>query len=114
MTEIALQPFAKGGIKQEQRTSNCVVYTRVSSKEQADTNMSLSTQRKLCEQYANKHNLIVLGYFGGTYESAQNDERKEFNTMLAFVKKCREKISYIIVYSVDRFSRSGANAIYIK
>ncbi len=29
------------------------------------------------------------------------------------VKKSKEKISYIIVYSMDRFSRSGANAIYI-
>ena len=55
-----------------------------------------------------------MGYFGGTYESAQTDERKEFNRMLSFVKKSREKVSYIIVYSVDRFSRSGANAIYIK
>ncbi len=33
--------------------------------------------------------------------------------MLSFVKKSRDKISHIIVYSVDRFSRSGANAIYI-
>jgi site-specific DNA recombinase len=33
--------------------------------------------------------------------------------MLTFVKKSKEKISHIIVYSVDRFSRSGANAIYI-
>ena len=52
--------------------------------------------------------------FGGTYESAKNDERKEFNKMLSFVKKSKEKIPYIIVYSVDRFSRSGANAIYLK
>jgi DNA invertase Pin-like site-specific DNA recombinase len=54
-----------------------------------------------------------MGYFGGTYESAQTDERKEFNNMLSFVKKSRDKISCIIVYSVDRSSRSGANAIYI-
>ena len=46
-------------------------------------------------------------------ESAKTDERKQFNNMLAFVKKSKEKISYIIVYSVDRFSRSCANAIYI-
>lgn len=106
--------FAKGVSKQAQRTSNCVIYTRVSTKEQADNNMSLETQRKLCEQFAKKHNYIILGDFGGTYESAQTDERKEFNSMLSFVRKCREKISFIIVYSVDRFSRSGANAIYLK
>jgi DNA invertase Pin-like site-specific DNA recombinase len=54
-----------------------------------------------------------MGYFGGTYESAKTDERREFNKMLAFVKKSKERIAYIIVYSVDRFSRSGTNAMYI-
>ncbi len=95
-------------------TTNSVIYTRVSTKEQADNNMSLDTQLKLCKQFANKNGYVVLESFGGTYESAKNDERKEFNKMLSFVKKSKEKISYIIVYSVDRFSRSGANAIYLK
>jgi site-specific DNA recombinase len=95
-------------------TTNSVIYTRVSTKEQADNNMSLDTQLKLCKQFANKNGYIVMESFGGTYESAKNDERKEFNKMLSFVKKSKEKISYIIVYSVDRFSRSGANAIYLK
>ena len=80
----------------------------------ADNNMSLDTQRKLCEQYALKNGYNLLEAFGGTYESAKNDERKEFNKMLSFVRKSKEKISYIIVYSVDRFSRSGANAIHLK
>lgn len=106
--------FAKGKQQKNIKTGNCVIYTRVSSKEQADTNMSLVTQKKACETFAQKQNYIIKGIFGGTYESAKNDERKEFNRMLSFVKKSKEKISYIIVYSVDRFSRSGANAIYIK
>ncbi|WP_394337496.1 recombinase family protein [Filimonas lacunae] len=75
--------------------------------------MSLETQRKMCQQYANKNGLQIMGYFGGTYESAKTDERREFNKMLAFVKKSKERIGYIIVYSVDRFSRSGTNAMYI-
>ncbi len=105
--------FGRGKQSNSIRTNNCVIYTRVSTKEQADNNLSLTTQRKACELYAVKHGYSISGSFGGTYESAKNDERKEFNKMLAFVKKSREKISYIIVYSVDRFSRSGANAIYI-
>jgi DNA invertase Pin-like site-specific DNA recombinase len=55
----------------------------------------------------------VIDFFGGTYESAKSDERKEFNKMLQFVKRSKEKISHIIVYNEDRFSRTGANAIYI-
>jgi DNA invertase Pin-like site-specific DNA recombinase len=107
------EQFGKGKKTEKVKTGNCVIYTRVSTKEQADNNMSLATQRKACEQFAIKNDYTIMGYFGGTYESARTDERKEFNNMLSFVKKSREKISYIIVYSVDRFSRSGANAIYI-
>ena len=105
--------FAKGKKAQTARNNNCVIYTRVSTKEQADNNMSLGTQRKACEQYATKGGLNIKGYFGGTYESARTDERREFNKMLTFVKKSKEKIAHIIVYSVDRFSRSGTNAMYI-
>ena len=110
---IIFNQFGKGTKTEKAKTGNSVIYTRVSTKEQADNNMSLHTQRRYCEQFATKNSYTILGYFGGTYESAQTDERKEFNNMLYFVKKSREKISYIIVYSVDRFSRSGANAIYI-
>ena len=107
--------FAKYGSTSSKatKTTNVVIYTRVSTKEQADNNKSLETQKKFCLEYAQKHDLNVIGEFGGTYESAKNDERKEFQRMLGFVKKSKEKISLIIVYSVDRFSRSGANAIYI-
>ena len=48
-----------------------MIYTRVSTKEQADTNQSLETQKKYCLQYALKNDLNVLGFFGGTYESAK-------------------------------------------
>lgn len=114
MNNLALfHGFAKGSAKQKSKGSNCVIYTRVSTKEQADNNLSLETQKKACELYAQKNNLNISGYFGGTYESAKTDERKEFNHMLTFVKKSKEKIALIIVYSVDRFSRSGGNAIYI-
>jgi site-specific DNA recombinase len=110
---ILFNQFAKSKKEFQVKTNNCVIYTRVSTKEQADNNMSLETQRKACEQLAQRNKYIIAGYFGGTYESAKTDERKEFNRMLQFVKKSSIKISYIIVYSVDRFSRSGGNAIYI-
>jgi len=114
MNDIVLfDQFAKGKKKLLVKTNNCVIYTRVSTKEQADNNMSLETQKKACSQLAKKNGYNVLGYFGGTYESAKTDERKEFNRMLNFVKKSKDKISFILVYSVDRFSRSGGNAIYI-
>ena len=92
---------------------NCVIYTRVSTREQAENNMSLDTQLKACEQYARSNGYNVLSSFGGTFESAKTDERKQFKKMLDFVRRSKEKVSYIIVYSVDRFSRTGANGMFI-
>ncbi len=113
--EMLLKKFAKGKGKEEQEIGiqNCVIYTRVSSKEQMDTNQSLEWQKKYCVEYAIKNQFNIKGYFGGTYESAKSDERKEFTRMLKFVKSSREKISYILVYSLDRFSRTGDSAIFI-
>ena len=112
--DLLFERFSKGKVKAQMFYNNCVIYTRVSTKEQADNNMSLETQRKACEEYAVKQGYNILGHFGGTYESAKTDERKQFNAMLSFVRKSKEKVGFIIVYSIDRFSRSGANAIYIK
>ena len=92
MSDISLfKTFAKGSHKAKTKGNNCVIYTRVSTKEQADNNLSLDTQKKACEMFAKKGSLEIMGYFGGTFESAKTDERKQFNNMLSFLKKSREK-----------------------
>ncbi len=89
-----------------------MIYTRVSSAEQLD-NTSLQTQIEKCREYAEKNGLEVVAEFGGTYESAKSDkDRKEFKRMLDFLKG-RTKISQVVVYSLDRFSRTGGGAISI-
>jgi site-specific DNA recombinase len=92
--------------------TNAIIYTRVSTKEQADTNTSLGTQKRYCENYAKTNGLNVVAYFGGTHESAKSDDRKEFKRMLKYVKQSGS-VGYIIVYSYDRFSRTGSSASQI-
>ena len=107
------QKFSKGGNQRSKSkaTNLAVVYTRVSRKKQVER-ASLKTQEKSCFDYCSGHNLIVAKHFGGTYESAQTDERKEFKKMLAYVRR-NPKISHIVVYMIDRFSRSGIDAAFI-
>jgi len=88
-----------------------VVYTRVSSKEQYDKNLSLDWQRKAIDEYVGRTHFEILDYFGGTYESAKTDGRKEFLRMLDFIKRQKGKVSHILVYLLDRFSRTGGGAI---
>jgi len=110
--EKQFRSFAPAAPKSQMgRTKNAVIYTRVSSKEQAE-NASLDTQLKYCNDFAKRKGFEVQAYFGGTYESAKSDERKEFKRMLEYVRK-NKSISYILVYAYDRFSRTGANGAYI-
>ena len=91
------------------RGNDGVIYTRVSSSEQAANNGSLEVQLKYCNEYCKRMQINVIGYFGGTYESAKTDGRKEFQRMLAFAKK-NINVSHIIIFNYDRFSRTGGAA----
>ena len=57
MTKLkSFDQFAKGKLIEPKKNNRCVIYTRVSTKEQAENNMSLDTQRKACEQYVRRYN----------------------------------------------------------
>lgn len=103
--------FASKKDDQIQVGNNAVIYTRVSHHSQED-NTSLESQKKYCEKFAERRGLNVVEYFGGTYESAKTDDRKEFNRMLSYVKRSKN-ITYVVVYSYERFSRSGINGASI-
>ena len=103
--------FAPKEIDNSQLAKTAVIYTRVSHSSQED-NTSLESQRKRCEEYATANGYSVVEYFGGTHESAKTDDRKEFNRMLTFVKR-NKRVNYILVYSYERFSRTGADGMKI-
>lgn len=100
-------------VKDDSHGKNAVIYTRVSTKEQAENNNSLETQKKYCDQYAERNGYTVLAHFGGQYESAKTDGRKEFKRMLDFISQQENRVESIIVFSTDRFSRTGGHAIAI-
>jgi site-specific DNA recombinase len=106
-----LLTFSKGTVKNINSEKNAVIYTRVSTKEQAENNNSLNTQFNSITTYAQNNKFNIIECFGGKHESAKTDGRKEFQRMLTFVKKKKNNISHILVYSTDRFSRTGGDAI---
>ncbi|MBO6518342.1 MAG: recombinase family protein [Bacteroidia bacterium] len=109
----ALHRFARGEVQEVNSTKkNAVIYTRVSSKEQTE-NLSLDTQLQAILKFAQNQSYSIVSTFGGTYESAKDDEREEFQRMLNFVKRNKGEVNSILVYSFDRFSRSGANSIFL-
>lgn len=99
--------------KARQGTVCGVMYTRVSSKEQFETNGSLESQLNLCTSLTKQMSIPVVAKFGGTFESAKTEERKEFQRMMEYINRSKENIKYIIVSDIDRFSRTGPNAIFL-
>lgn len=110
----ALSTFAKFSRSNQPATTGvktAVIYTRVSSKEQYDTNLSLDFQMKAIHDYAQRNDISIDAYFGGKYESAKTDGRKEFKRMLDYIKSSKGKVSHILLYTLCRFSRTGGGAI---
>ena len=102
---------AVGKALKEHKTA--VIYTRVSTKEQADKNLSLDFQLKAIVEFASRNGFTIVERFGGTYESAKTDGRKEFDRMLSYARKSKGTVSHILVYTLDRFSRTGGGAIQL-
>ena len=88
-------------------------YTRVSTKEQLDRS-SLDHQSSEIEKYINNHKFNITEKFGNTYESASSDfDRKEFSRMYDKAHAIQEKPFAIIIYKLNRLSRTGESGISI-
>lgn len=88
------------------------LWTRVSTEKQEKNNCSLENQQRICREYAERHGITIKKEFGGTHESAKT-EGKMYREMIAEVAKDKV-INIILVYSFDRFSRAGSEAIMTK
>jgi len=108
------QKYVKQKKVEEPRSKEVIGYTRVSSKNQSDTNGSLETQKKSIQDFSTNNRYILKEFFGGTYESAQGDfTRKEFTKLIDYVKNQKVKPFGIVVNTLSRFSRSGGGSIGI-
>ncbi|MBZ5491443.1 MAG: recombinase family protein [Acidobacteriia bacterium] len=82
-----------------------VIYTRVSTEEQAKGGTSLAGQKAACLEYCEKQGFKVARVFVEEGESAKTANRTELKAML---KYCREdkNIKAVVVHKLDRFSRN--------
>lgn len=93
-----------------------IIYTRVSTKEQAEKRLSLENQEKECKAYARKHNVTVPDnhVFSDRGESAKFADRPELQRMLQFVKQNKGKVDTLYIWKIDRLSRNLGDYYGIK
>ena len=81
-----------------------IIMSRVSSEEQAK-GFSLSVQLEQLTNYCQRHSLEIVQHYREDH-SAKDFNRPEFKKLLAFAKKNKGTIDYLLVTTWDRFSRN--------
>lgn len=85
-----------------------VVYSRVSTEEQARHDLSLPFQRQTCEKYAKENGHEVIEFFEDAGISGKRAEtRPSLMAMLDFA--LRNKIDAVIIHKFDRLARNMAD-----
>ena len=79
-----------------------VIYARYSSDSQ--TEQSIDGQLRVCKEYAEKNDIIILDTYIDRAMTGTNDNRPDFQRM---IKDSNKKAwNYVLVYKLDRFSRN--------
>jgi site-specific DNA recombinase len=89
-----------------QKQKRAVLYVRVSTKEQVDEGNSLSTQEKICREYALRGEYDVAEIFIEQGESAKTADRTELQKLLTYCADKKNGVTAVIIYKLDRLSRN--------
>lgn len=87
-----------------------VVWSRVSTREQAEEGYSLASQVKLLQEYAQRRDLALVGRFMVPESASGKQERKEFLQMLEYLK-AHPEIKVLLCEKVDRITRNFKDAV---
>jgi len=101
-------------VPEPERTA--IVYTRVSTKEQAQgggdiDGFSLPAQRDACQRKAASLNAAVVAEFVDRGESARSADRPELQRMLKAL--IATPVDYVIVHKIDRLARNRSDDVAI-
>lgn len=92
-------------------SKKCVIYARVSSREQKEHGYSTEAQIALLKEYANKNDFEIVEIYEDV-ETAKKAGRKNFNIMLKLLKK-HKSINTILVEKTDRLYRNFKDYVTI-
>ena len=81
---------------------NAVIYARYSSEGQREE--SIEGQLRECKEYAERHNLTIIGNYIDRALSAKSDNRPEFQRMIR--DSAKRQFEVVLVWKLDRFSRN--------
>ena len=89
------------------------VYARVSSDSQ-DVDLSISAQLRAVRDYANRNGYEIVREYVDEAESGRSASRPRFREMIAVAKLKNPPFSAILVWKLNRFSRSRVDSVTYK
>lgn len=84
---------------------NAVIYTRVSTEEQAKHGFSLTKQEIECKNYGTRNGYEILKIFKEEGVSAKTTNRPQLQNLIRYCIENKKSIDSIIVWRFDRFTR---------
>ncbi len=84
--------------------SKAIGYTRVSTRDQADSGASLASQRTKIEAYAVLHELELVDVIEDAGHSAKSLDRPGMTKLLALIRG--RKVGVVVIAKLDRITRS--------
>lgn len=91
-----------------------IIYTRVSTDDQAEKGFSLRDQKDRLVKHCENKGIEIVKHFEDDGYSAKTFDRPQFNSLLEFIKKNKGLIQKLIVVKWDRFSRNMLLAMLMK
>ena len=91
--------------------NKCIIYCRVSSKEQEDKGYSLEAQEKALKEYAIRKELEISKVYKISESASGKQIRTTFNEMLKHIKK--SSINIILCEKIDRLTRNLKDAAIV-
>ncbi|MGG1397632.1 recombinase family protein [Bacillus salipaludis] len=86
------------------------IYTRVSTKEQAN-NFSLDAQEDVIREYADRKGIEISDVYTDDGWSGKNFDRPEFKRLLVDLRE--DKFDVILIWKVDRLSRNNTDVLVL-
>lgn len=84
---------------------NCIIYLRVSTREQAESGYSIPAQREACVKYIQDKGWNLVDEYVDRGESARTADRPQLQEMLHRLKE-DQAINAVLVHKLDRLARN--------
>lgn len=84
---------------------NCLIYLRVSTKEQAEEGYSIPAQKEACSKFVKDKGWTLIDEYTDRGESAKSTDRPQLQEMLQRIREDKS-INAIVVHKLDRLARN--------